>query len=217
MQPRFGTPEYADFLAAFALSAADFVLCYSYAMIVRPDVLSLVGGRAVNFHAALLPRNRGPNPIQWAIIRGEPVTGITMHYMNESIDAGDVLAQRSCPIGEPDTWVTVRDRLIRLTDELMAEQLPLLLTGRCNRRAQDEAGATRNTRLTPDSPRIDFAAMNDRTVFNLVRAQVRPLGGAYVELGGGRREHFRDYLSLDEVRALRRRFAADSRLADGSS
>jgi UDP-4-amino-4-deoxy-L-arabinose formyltransferase/UDP-glucuronic acid dehydrogenase (UDP-4-keto-hexauronic acid decarboxylating) len=216
IQPRYATAEYAEFLAAFARSSANFVLCYSYAMIVRPEVLSLVDGRAVNFHAALLPRNRGPNPLQWAVIRDESATGITMHYMNAAIDAGDIIAQRSCPIADADTWVTVRDRVLRLTEELMAEQLPLLWAGRCGRQPQDEAAATCNPRLTPDSPRIDFATMDDRSVFNLIRAQVRPLGGAYVERGG-QREHFRDYLALDEVRALRRRYAPHSQIADGSA
>lgn len=206
VQPRFGSDEYAQFVESFHSVAAGYVLCYSYAMIVRREILDVVAGRAANFHAALLPRNRGPNPIQWAIIHNERTTGVTMHYMNESIDSGDVIASRSCVIEDHDTWVTLRDRLVVEARALMAEQIPLFLEGSCSRQRQDEVLATTNARLTPDSPRIDFAKMDDRAVFNLIRAQVRPLAGAYLQLGV-RRQYFPDYLAMDDVRMLRARYA----------
>jgi methionyl-tRNA formyltransferase len=206
VQPAHGGAEYDAFMRQFRAYGFDLLVCCSYSMLIRPEMLQAVGGRAVNVHAALLPRNRGPNPIQWAIIRDEPVTGVTLHVMDDGIDTGPVIAQIEDPVRDSDTWVTVSERLHAAMRGLLADQLPDVLAGPVAARRQDEAAATRNPRLTPDSPRIDFATMVDRQIFNLIRAQVHPLRGAFVERDGAR-TYFRDYLPLEEVAGLRARYA----------
>lgn len=206
VQPRFQSPEYVEFVQAFDALSPELVLCNSYSMVLRPDILTCVAGKAVNLHAALLPRNRGPNPIQWALIHGERETGVTLHYMSDRVDAGDIIAQERISISDEDTWVTLRDRLDPVMRQLLAQELPRLLAGSGKRSPQDDSCATTNTRLTPESPRIDFVRMTDRQIFDLIRAQVRPLRGAYVEATAGR-IFFPDWVSMSAVASLRARYA----------
>lgn len=205
-QPRRSSPEYAAFVEALADQRPDLILCNSYSMKLGSDLLGLVQGNAINAHSALLPRNRGPNPIQWAIIRGETTTGVTLHYMVDEIDAGDIVAQRPVPIEPDETWVTVRDKVNAATRALLHAELPVILGGRNRRVPQDERHATLNTRLTPDSPRIDFGTMTDDDVYNLARAQVHPLMGAYIETSDGERTRFPDGLSRNAIARLRARY-----------
>lgn len=205
-QPRRSSTEYAVFTRAFAELGPDLILCNSYSMKLGADLLGIVGGNAINAHAALLPRNRGPNPIQWAIIHGERVTGVTLHYMTDDIDAGDIVAQAEVRIAPDDTWVSVRDNVNQTLRALIAAQLPRILEATNGRTPQDQDRATVNSRLTPDSPRIDFATMTDAAIYNLVRAQVHPLAGAYIDLGGERRR-FQHLLPMDEIARLRAQYA----------
>lgn len=204
-QPKPAEAGYPAFLAHIRAASPDLIVCNSYSMILRPEVLDVVAWNAVNVHAALLPRNRGPNPLQWAIIKGEPVTGLTLHYMNERVDAGDIIAQTPIPIHDDDTWLTLRSRLSRAFDRLLAAQMPLILAGRSERRPQDETMATANHRLNADSPAIDFTRMNDRQVYDLIRAQVSPLAGAYLDTPQGRR-HFPEMLSMAAIAELRAQY-----------
>lgn len=205
VQPRVDADEYSSYLDALKNLEPDLILCHSYSMIVRDPVLDLVAGNAVNVHAALLPKNRGPNPIQWAIIRGETKTGISIHYMAHEIDAGDLIAQQEIPILESDTWVTLRDRLDEAMGPFLAAHIPSILSGTNGRSPQDPLQATVNPRLYADSPRIDWGVMSDREVFDLIRAQVKPLGGAYVDVDG-KRTYFREYQTLREIAQLRRSY-----------
>jgi methionyl-tRNA formyltransferase len=207
IQRRQTSGDYGSFVRSFVESQPDFLLCHSYSMKVPAEILRAVHGQAVNLHPALLPKNRGPNPIQWAIIRGETQTGVTLHYMDEAIDAGDVIAQRAVPIDVHDTWVTVFDKIDAANRHLLTAELPSVVAGTNSRHPQSDALATTNHRLNPDSPKIDFDRMNDRQIYDLIRAQVAPLAGAYVELADGSQVRFRELIPLDEIRSLRARYA----------
>lgn len=208
MQPFPDDDAYVGFVDQIRAMQPDLMLVSSYSMIIRNDVLALARNGACNLHAALLPRNRGPNPIQWAIIKDEPETGMTLHYMDDVVDGGDIISSIRVPIQDEDTWVSLRNRLTAASEALLAEQLPLVISGRNSQRKQDESMATVNPRLTPDSPKIEFEKMSDRQVFNLIRAQVKPLQGAYIEEKSGRR-YFPEYMSLDAIPELRKQFAQD--------
>jgi UDP-4-amino-4-deoxy-L-arabinose formyltransferase/UDP-glucuronic acid dehydrogenase (UDP-4-keto-hexauronic acid decarboxylating) len=190
------------FLSELEQLGCDGLLCYCYSLRLRREHLEAVGGQAFNVHGSLLPLNRGPNPVQWAIIKGESVTGVTLHRMTEAFDQGAILAQREVPILFEDTWVEVMERVGKAALVLLREAVPDLLAGRWQAVEQDEARATRNPRLTPDSPRIDFGTMSDLQVYNLIRAQVAPLKGAYIAQGETR-IHLDRFVSLADVAWLR--------------
>lgn len=206
IQPKYGSKEYVNFLASFQEQKADLIICNSYSMMIRKDLLESVNYNAINIHWALLPKNRGPNPIQWSIIRGEAKTGVTIHYIDHDIDSGDIIAQEEVDIGFNDTWNSLRDKLARASDRLLERELPNILSAEITRMPQNHRDATVNSRLTPDSPKINFSAMDDAEIYNLIRAQVHPLKGAYVD-NGGSRIYFSSFMKYEEVKELRKQYA----------
>jgi len=206
VQPKFGSAEYPSFIKAIANARVDSIFCYSYSMIVRKDILEMIGYRAVNTHGALLPKNRGPNSVQWALIRGESKTGATIHFMDDGIDSGDIIAQREVGIEFTDTWPVLARKVNKAAENLLRDETPRLLSGEYTRSPQDIAKATVNHRLNPDSPRIDFAAMDDIAVYNLIRAQVKPLAGAYVEKDG-EKVRIPEFIPFSDIPKLRARLS----------
>ncbi|MEK7448141.1 MAG: formyltransferase family protein [Planctomycetota bacterium] len=206
IQPEFKTNRYSGFLTGFKKLNADLLICNSYSMVIREDILKLINYNAVNVHWALLPKNRGPNPVQWAIIKEESQTGVTVHYMNDGIDSGDIIAQKAVPIDFKDTWCALSNKLSAATEDLLEEEIPRILTGVNKRFPQDNSQATRNTRLRPESPRIDFKVMTDMEIYNLIRAQVKPLKGAYLE-HNGEKVYFPEFIEHEKVKELRKKYA----------
>ena len=201
VQPRLDSPDYAEFAARVASMAPELIVVDSYSMLLRPDVLAIPELGALNVHFAPLPRYRGPNPTQWAIINGETETGVTLHWMTDAIDAGDIVAQRLTGIGFDETWVDVNRRLDAIAEELLTETLPRVLEGAAESTPQDESAATVSRRRTPEDGRIDWS-MGDVEIYNLIRALVPPLPGAFYERDGERVVIDRR-LTLEEVAELR--------------
>lgn len=206
IQPRYNTREYALFFKAISKITPDLLICNSYSMIIRRDILKALGYNAINVHSALLPRNRGPNPVQWAIIKGECETGVTIHYMDERIDCGDIIAQKKVMVGFEDTWVALSRRITLAMEELLSEQITLILNAENNRYVQDGSLASYNKRLTANTPMIDFVKMSDTEIYNLIRAQVKPLRGAFV-VHKGRRLYFDEFVRRADIKKIRDRYA----------
>lgn len=186
VQPKYNTPDYHLFIEDLKKLNVDLMLCYSYSMIIRKDILELVNYNAFNIHASLLPRNRGCNPTQWALIKGEKETGVTLHYVDDGLDSGDIVAQEKIDIDFTDTWLSVNTKKIPpKVDKVLKDNLPKILADKnIIRIKQDETMATSNKRLNQGYPRIDFDKMDDLQIYNLIRAQVAPLKGAFIERSG---------------------------------
>jgi hypothetical protein len=163
--------------------------------------LRLAGKGGINVHGGLLPQYRGANPTQWAIIRGEQQTGVTMHILADEIDAGPIIAQRLVPILLQDTWCDVHARIAEATEGLLAEQLPSVLAEKSSAVPQEEARAHTFPRRKPEDGRIDMA---DRVIdiYNLIRALVHPHPGAFYDTDRGRVVLDR-YRTIAEVVALK--------------
>lgn len=205
IQPVFESQDYPAVADNIGELKIDLLLCNSYSMVIREDVLRSVGYNAINIHWALLPKNRGPNPVQWAVIKGEAETGVTAHYMQNGIDAGDIIARKAVEIGFEDTWVDVWKKLSEKAEELLRDEIPGVIAGLNGRIRQDESLATSNKRLTEDFPRIDFVAMSDEEVYNLIRAQVKPLKGAFIE-HDGERLYFSEFVKYKDIGKLRKKY-----------
>ena len=202
VQPKFNTKDYFLFIKGLSEIGFDSIISNCYSMIIRPDVLDMCQYNAVNVHWSYLPYNRGPNPIQWAIIRGEGYTGVTLHFISDLVDGGDIVDQIKVSIEEYDSWVTLEKKLIQASDELLDLSLPKLFLGRYDYFRQDNDIATQNPRLNEDSPLIDLKNMSDYQVFNLIRAQVEPLKGAYV-IFNSNKIHFPKVLKIRKIQLLR--------------
>ena len=203
VQPRASDRvERAEFYRRIESLRPDGLICNSYALLIPPDILELVSGYAFNVHFSLLPINRGPNPIQWALIRGDSVTGATLHVMTAGFDEGPIVDQQEVLILQSDTWVSLMERAKEASTEILQRTLPKLLAGSWTARPQDQSKARINFRIPKTSFELDLPSMSDLQVFNLIRAQVAPLAGAYL-IEGANTLRFRDYLTLEQVRDLR--------------
>lgn len=124
VQPRYGTGEYAAFVRAAGALQADLIWVNSYSMILRDDLLATLRLGGINIHAALLPRNRGCNPIQWGIINGETEGGVTLHEITAGIDEGPIIDQRRVPIDIDDDWMVALSHIAMAIKNLTATHLP---------------------------------------------------------------------------------------------
>jgi methionyl-tRNA formyltransferase len=180
MQPQsVRKPPFLDELRALA---PDVCIVVAYGKILPPEVLAAPKHGCLNVHASLLPKYRGAAPIQWAIIRGERETGVTLMQMDVGMDTGDMLAKRTLAI---DEWVTagqLHTRLAPLGAELLVEGLARLKAGTLAPEKQNDAEATMAPMLTKETGRVDFAA-GARAVRDLVRG-CDPWPTAYTILAG---------------------------------
>ncbi|NUP17104.1 MAG: methionyl-tRNA formyltransferase, partial [Streptomyces sp.] len=108
--------------------APDLMVVVGWTRLLGPAVLSVPRRGCVGFHASLLPRHRGRAPVNWAILRGERVTGNTMLLLDPGADTGDIVDQVRIPIGPDDTCGTVYERVARAGADMLRSNLPALLT-----------------------------------------------------------------------------------------
>src|SRR6266550_324549 len=135
----------------------DVIAVMAYGQILPRDVLEIPRIACVNLHASLLPRWRGAAPIQAAIAAGDSETGITVIYMDEGLDTGDILLQRKTDILPTDTGGSLHDRLAQIAPEAMLDALQMLAKGNAPRITQDNARATYAPKLTRDDGKIDWS------------------------------------------------------------
>ncbi|TET36191.1 MAG: methionyl-tRNA formyltransferase [Planctomycetota bacterium] len=134
------------------------IVVAAYGCILKPDVLDLPPKGCINVHGSLLPKHRGASPVPAAIQTGDPETGVTLQYMAEECDAGDVIAQRIIPIQKNDTAGTLLDRLAEIGGEMIVETLDRLEKGEpLPRNAQDHQGATFTKIIKKSDGKIDWS------------------------------------------------------------
>lgn len=206
VQPTQKSENFKSFCEGLQSLKPDLIWSNSYSMIIPKQILSIVNYNAINIHWSLLPLNQGPNPIQWSIIKNEKATGVTFHFMDDNFDTGDIIFQESVPIEDADTWVSVFKKLEDLSFHMHEKYILPIMNGKFERSKQDQEKMTVNTRLTADFPEIKFDVMSDIEIYNLIRAQVAPLKGAYLVNKKGERIYFNERLSIPEIATLRSEF-----------
>jgi methionyl-tRNA formyltransferase len=135
----------------------DVIVVVAYGQILPRDMLEIPRHACLNLHASLLPRWRGAAPIQAAIAAGDCETGITVMYMDEELDTGDILLQRSVEILPNDTGGSLHDRLAQIAPDALLESLRLVVAGNAPRIAQDNARATYAPKLKREHGQIDWS------------------------------------------------------------
>jgi methionyl-tRNA formyltransferase len=170
-------------LAADLAALRPDVLCVAaYGRILGKDLLDLAPHGAVNVHGSLLPRYRGAAPIQWAIAHGERETGVTIMQMDEGLDTGDILLQRTLELGPEDAADALAPRLAALGGDALVLALALAAKGALVPVRQDPSQATLAPILTKDDGRVDWS----RTAGE-ISARLRgfsPWPGAWTTLDG---------------------------------
>ncbi len=132
------------------------IVVAAYGQLLSAEILEMPSLGAVNVHASLLPKYRGPAPIHWALIQGEEETGITTMLMDTGMDTGDILLQREVPIQPDDTAGSLHDRLADEGAELLVETLKMLKRGALEPRAQDDSQATYAPMLVKEDGEVDW-------------------------------------------------------------
>lgn len=161
----------------------DVIVVAAYGQILPTAILTLPKLGCINIHASLLPSYRGAAPINWAIIRGDQETGITVMQMDEGMDTGDILMQDSIPIGPDDTAGTLTEKLSALGAKMIATALPLFASGSLKPRTQDHAQASVAPLLKKEDGLIDWT-LPSRELHNRVRG-FTPWPGAFTFLDKG--------------------------------
>lgn len=200
IQPKWKSAEYASFVYDVRSLMPDLIWVNSYSMILREDVLATARLGGLNIHAALLPRNRGCNPTQWAILKGEYETGVTLHQVDNGIDTGPIIDQRRFPIFFEDTWLDVAQREYQAAGELLEENIPKIMSENWTAISQPQKYATTGRRRIPEDglfhwsePVID--------IHNKIRALIPPLPGAFFRDKAGKTQKFETYQTVWQLTA----------------
>lgn len=146
----------------------DLIVTAAFGQLLPKALLDHPKYGAVNVHASLLPKYRGGAPIHQAIIDGESETGVTIMYMVERLDAGDMIAQQALPIEDQDNVGTMHDKLSALGTKLLSDTLPSILNGTNPRTAQDDTKASFASNIQREDEWIDWS-QDARTIFNHIR------------------------------------------------
>jgi methionyl-tRNA formyltransferase len=176
-------PNDPAFVAALAKLKPDFLFSCYYRHMLKKPLLDLPRLGALNLHGSLLPRYRGRCPVNWVLVHGETETGVTLHYMEEKPDKGEIVAQKKVPITPEDTALTLFARMTAAAGDLMAEIYPALRAGTAPRLPQDQRQASYFGGRGPEDGRIDWQK-GAQEIYNLVRAVTHPYPGAFTMLQG---------------------------------
>ncbi|MDE2998426.1 MAG: methionyl-tRNA formyltransferase [Gemmatimonadota bacterium] len=179
MQPR--SLQATDFLDRLRRFNADLFVVVAFVILPRV-VLKIPALGSVNLHPSLLPKYRGAAPINWAIIRGETETGISVFRLSGRVDAGDLLFQQVVGIGPDETAGELSDRLRMLGADALAGVVEGLERDELASKPQPDAGVTRAPRLEKEDGRIDWTR-GAAPIRNLVRG-TNPYPGAFTTWRG---------------------------------
>ena len=180
-QPR--DPNAPEFVDVMRRLKADFLFSCYYRHLLKQPLLALPGRGALNLHGSLLPRYRGRCPVNWVLINGETETGVTLHYMEEKPDKGDIVGQKRVAITPEDTALTLFARMTAATGALLQEAYPLLRAGQAPRLPQDQGRASYFGGRRPEDGLISWDK-DAIAVYNLVRAVTHPYPGAFTFFKG---------------------------------
>ena len=174
--------RHPSFLETFRDLAPDLVIVAAFGQILPNEIILTPRLGCINIHPSLLPKYRGAAPINWALIRGEEKTGVSIMRMDEGVDSGAILLQEETPIGPSETYGILHDRLAKMGAELLLIALAMLQAGTLQPRPQDDLLATTAPRLSREEGLIHWK--NDhRTIVSLIRG-LSPHPCAYTTIDG---------------------------------
>jgi len=175
-------------------SGAEIAVVVAYGKLIPAEVLDLPARGFVNLHPSMLPRHRGPSPIQWALVCGDRSTGVTTMQLDEGMDTGPILLQERAPIEPGDTAETLAPRLAELGARLVVRTVDALEDGSVQARPQPDDGVNVTPMLRRNFAKVDWT-MPARQLVNRRRG-FTPWPGLYTTFRGGRLKIF----GLEEIK-----------------
>lgn len=160
----------------------DVIVVIAFGQILPKEILDLPKYGCINVHASLLPKYRGAAPIQWAVIDGEKVSGVTTMYMAEGLDTGDMIDKVVVPLDADETGGSLFDKLAGEGAKLILDTLNKLEAGTATRTPQDDTEASYAGKITKELGQIDFHK-SAKEIERLIRG-LNPWPSAYTKLNG---------------------------------
>lgn len=172
-----------DFLNMFKSWNIDIAFSIFYRNIFSQNFISIPKMGLINIHPSLLPKYRGPVPSLWAMLNNETETGITIHYVNDGIDTGDIIKQIPYKIPFDITGYELNNQLMKMGIKIFNDQLPLILMGRCKRIKQDHSKATYFGPFNQNLRKICWY-LPSQSIINQILAFTKPYSGAVTYISG---------------------------------
>ena len=160
----------------------DLIAVVAYGKILPKNVLDYPKYGCINLHVSLLPKYRGAAPMQRAVMNGDKETGVTVMYMAEGLDTGDIISQVAFPIGDEDDFEAIYDRSAAVGGELLVKTIAQMECGAAKRTPQNDAEASYAAKIEKSDCKIDFS-LDARVIDPIIRG-VTPIPGAFAYLGG---------------------------------
>lgn len=186
-----------DFLSIIAEKKADIFIVVAYGKIIPPKVFNMAQLKTINIHPSLLPKYRGAAPIQWALINGESETGVTIQYINEKLDAGDILLQKKIPLSIDMTAEDLFNIVLPFGFNILDDVLNQLSEGKENLVKQNESEATYCGKINRETAHIDWGK-SAFEIHNLVRG-LNPKPIAWTEFKGKNFKIYKTKLFNDDL------------------
>ena len=171
---------------------ADVMVVVAYGQILPASLLDSPRFRTLNVHASLLPRHRGPAPVEWAILSGDSETGVTIMQMDAGVDTGPILAQERVPIAPDEIAPRLEGRLANVGARLLVRTLDDLTAGRLQAIPQPAVGASHAPRLRSEDGKLDPVTMSAEDIDRKVRALGERVG-TWMTLNGVELKVFRGH------------------------
>jgi methionyl-tRNA formyltransferase len=162
-----------------------YAICVAYGKIFPESLIERFPKGVINVHYSLLPKYRGATPLETALLAGETETGVTLQKMVKELDAGDIIAQKSTPIGDDETARELRPRLIEMGAELLVNSLPKYLSGELTPMPQDASLATRAYKIKKEDGLLDLSAPAEEN-WHKYRAYADSIGTYFFDSDGKR-------------------------------
>ena len=171
-----------EFLDEIKNLKPDVICVVAYGKILPKEVLEIPKLGCINVHGSLLPKYRGAAPIQWAVLNGDKITGITTMYMNEGMDTGDMILKEEVEIGPEETTGELWQKLSKIGGEILVKTLKLIEEGKAPREKQTEE-ASLAPMLNKEMALIDWENFDVNKIHNLIRG-LNPIMGSYSYVEG---------------------------------
>ncbi|MFE2598766.1 methionyl-tRNA formyltransferase [Streptomyces sp. NPDC059396] len=178
-------PDDEELLRSLREAAPDIIVANNWRTWLPPEIFGLPPHGTLNIHDSLLPAYAGFSPLIWALINGEPEVGVTAHRMDAELDAGDIVFQRSVPVGATDTATDLFHRTVDLIGPIVADSLDAIASGTARWVPQDRSRASFFHKRSIEDSRIDWSWPAE-DLERLVRAQSDPYPNAFTHHRGER-------------------------------
>lgn len=157
----------------------DLIMCVNFDQILKKDIINLPTIGCINTHASLLPKYRGRAPLNWAMINGEQYSGVTVHFIDEGVDTGDIILQEKIKIDEDDYISDLLNKVKNIYPKIVLNAIRALESNNINLIKPDLSKGFYVNKRSKDDGKIDFSKPSKDTI-NFIKAISKPYPGAFL-------------------------------------